>query len=84
MEVVSIIELIVLILAGLILIIKSIHFYTSINRKKLKYWFYFDRLNIANSRNEQSRRAKNIQNVFSILLAVFLFVTLVMALMNRP
>jgi hypothetical protein len=69
-------------LTAIVFVSKTVHFVARIKRKKLFYWFYFDSDSIVNSRSLQSAKAKKLQNIFSVLLFIFVLVTALVALLN--
>jgi len=73
----------VLLLFILIAIIKSWQFSSTIKRKKLKYWVYFDNNSIINSTKSKSAKAKKNQNIYSLILIGLIFLDVVLLLFSR-
>ena len=68
----SLVETGIFIAAALTLILKTRHFIVNIKRKKVLSWFYFSPFNIMNSYNDESARAKKIQNIYSLVAIILL------------
>ena len=76
-------EVCVLIAAGLALILKTIHFFSKIKRRKIIYWFYFTPVSIMGSRNRESAKAKKIQNNFSMIAMALILIAAVIMFLNK-
>jgi len=83
METLSLLEIVFLSLTISLFILKTAHFITRIRHRKLLYWFYFGSESIINSRNEQSAKAKKLQNTYSVLFFILLVVTSCIVLLKK-
>ena len=68
--------------AVLILVtIKTILFLNSTSKRRVVYWFFFDNNALYNSRNEKTRRLKVLQNRFTLIIAIVVFLDIVSIVM---
>ncbi len=80
---VTVVTQILAVLVFLCFVIKTIHFYKSTHRKKIRYWFYFPKMTVMSSHSPQSKTAKKTQNVLSFVLAIIFLITLI-SLLFKP
>jgi len=83
MDALSILGLILLPLCLIVFVIKTIHFFKKIRRKRLWYWFYFDYESIIISHNPESAKAKKLQNLFSALLLTLAILYIIVTLLKK-
>ena len=82
MQIISVIAVIIALILAIIIVAKTIHFFVCTNRKKLKYWLYFTRSSIVNSSSEQSRKTKQVQNVFSVIVLCLVVLQLIVLMID--
>ncbi len=83
MENISVVSVIILFIIVILIIVKTIHFFSCVNRKKFRYWIYFNHSAIIASRSEQSKKTKRIQNVLSILLVITMLFEVLSIIINK-
>jgi hypothetical protein len=66
-----------------IFIVKTIHFFVCVNRKKFRYWLYFNHSSIVNSSSRQSKKTKQVQNFLSVLLLIFFLLALLVIITGK-
>ena len=79
----SLVETSIFIAVVLTLVLKTRHFILNIRRKKVLSWFYFSPFNIMNSYNDESARAKKIQNIYSLIAIILLGFAAAIFVINR-
>ena len=72
MLIMILIDSVLLLILVLIIVLKTIHFFKHIRRKRLADWFYFTSYNIILSSSPESAEAKRRQNIYTICIAAML------------
>lgn len=70
-------------LLAIIIIVKTVLFFSGGRRHKLTSWLYFNKYSIYNSRTHEIAKRKHLQNTLSIIIFIFFIVSIILLLMSR-
>jgi len=74
------------ILSGLVLILivyKTVLFFSSTSTRTFYNWVHFSDYTIYNSRNEKSKKSKQLQNKLTLTIAALILIEILVALLLR-
>jgi uncharacterized integral membrane protein len=83
MNVLSLSQVIIMSILVLLILIKTAHYFKKIRHRRLSNWIYFSTNSIYNSQSQETVKAKRMQNAFTIIVTILLFVTLLIELINH-